>query len=313
MKKIIFVMIVLLSMGSSWSLEAQCPPNTSRYPFATQNAPSVVGVEQIITTGNWAGEFYQVTGLTPGAVYEWSLCGASYDTQLTIRNFATGAVIAYNDDSCGLQSRTSFTSDGSDIAVHINQFFCGNNTRSTTTRATLISEPLFVGDPPVIQCPVDIVVSNDADECGAIVNFADAVAIDPDGDLDVVLQTAGLPSGSEFPVGVNTVEFTAYDLGNNETTCSFTITVEDVQDPMIECLAEYTVELGTSGDYTLDPEELLASFSDNCGIVSYEFGGALIPEARSLATVFAGGNGGATGGVVFFDVTAIEDIPLQDF
>jgi len=168
----------------------------------------------------------------------------------------------------------------------------------------------LVGEPPLIQCPVDVVVSNDADQCGAIVNFADAVAIDPDGDLDTVVQISGLPTGSEFPVGVNTVEFRATDLAGNSSTCSFTITVEDVQDPVIECLSEYTVELGTTGEYTLDPEELLASFSDNCGIVSYEFGGALIPEARSLATLFAGGNGGAPGGVVFFDVSVTEDITM---
>ena len=97
-------------------------------------------------------------------------------------------------------------------------------------------------------------MSNDADQCGAIVNFADAVAIDPDGDLDTVVQISGLPTGSEFPVGVNTVEFRATDLAGNSSTCSFTITVEDVKDPMIECLAEYTVELGTTGEYTLDPE-----------------------------------------------------------
>jgi hypothetical protein len=189
---------------------------------------------------------------------------------------------------------------------------CGVFTSSTLTYKPVVQFLISsaAGEPPVIQCPVDVVVSNDADQCGAIVNFADAVAIDPDGDLDVVLQTAGLPSGSEFPVGVNTVEFTAYDLGGNQSTCTFTITVEDIQDPVIECLSEYTIELGTSGEYTIDPEELLASFSDNCGIVSYEFGGALIPEARSLATLFAGGNGGGTGGAVFFDVSVTEDITM---
>ena len=171
----------------------------------------------------------------------------------------------------------------------------------------------LTGEPPVIQCPADIVVSNDAGQCGAIVNFGDAVAIDPDGDLDTVVQISGLPTGSEFPVGVNVVEFRATDLAGNSSECSFTITVEDVDDPVIECLSEYTVELGTTGTYTLDPEELLASFSDNCGIVSYTIGGALIPDARSLATVFDGGNGGAAGGAVFFNVTAIEDITVTGF
>ena len=312
MKKIILLLSLVFFAGSYSSLNAQCSTGSASYgqfPSSTQFAPTSVGIATTITGCSWAGEYMRMSGLQAGAVYTFTLCGNSIDTQLTIRNWNTGAVVAYNDDFCGVQSEATFTADGSDLRIQFNRYNCTTSTSCLTTRMTLVSEPL-IGDPPVIQCPVDIVVSNDADECGAIVNFADAVAIDPDGDLDVVLQTAGLPSGSEFPVGVNIVEFTAYDLGNNETTCSFTITVEDVQDPMIECLAEYTVELGTTGEYTLDPEELLASFSDNCGIVSYEFGGALIPEARSLATLFAGGNGGGTGGVVFFDVSVIEDITM---
>ena len=316
MKKIILMVMAFFAVSFTLETKAQCSIASAtwgQYPSFTRMAPTVVGVETIIQTGSWAGEYMRVSGFQAGAVYNWSLCGASYDTQLTIRNWNTGAVVAYNDDFCGLQSQVTFTSDGSDLRVQINRFFCASNTTSTTHRATLVSEPLIVGDPPLIQCPVDVVVSNDAGQCGAIVNFADAVAIDPDGDLDVVLQTAGLPSGSEFPVGVNTVEFTAYDLGGNQSTCTFTITVEDVDDPVIECLAEYTVELGTTGSYTLDPEELLASFSDNCGIVDYVIDGAQFTEARTLATVFAGGNGGAAGGAVFFNVTAIEDITVTGF
>jgi hypothetical protein len=310
MKKIIFLFTMVLALAFPQESMSQCTSSYwGQYPSFTLNAPTTVGVEQTIYSSHWAGEFHYVTGLIDGAVYEWSLCGASYDTQLTIYNRVTGALIAYNDDSCGVQSRVTFTSDGSDLRILINQYNCNYNFTGTTTRATLISQPT-IGDPPVIQCPADVVVSNDADQCGAIVNFADAVAIDPDGDLDVVVQTAGLPSGSEFPVGVNTVEFTAFDLGGNQTTCTFTITVEDVQDPVIECLSEYTVELGTTGEYTIDPEELLASFSDNCGIVNYVFGGALIPEARSLSTLFAAGNGGASGGAVFFDVSVTEDITM---
>ena len=316
MKKIILMVMAFFAVSFTLETKAQCSIASAtwgQYPSATRMAPTVVGVETTIQTGSWAGEYMRVSGFQAGAVYNWSLCGASYDTQLTIRNWNTGALVAYNDDFCGVQSQVTFTSDGSDLRVQINRFFCASGTTSTTHRATLVSEPLIVGDPPLIQCPVDVVVSNDADQCGAIVNFADAVAIDPDGDLDVVLQTAGLPSGSEFPVGVNTVEFTAFDLGGNVSTCSFTITVEDVQDPVIECLSEYTVELGTAGEYTLDPEELLASFSDNCGIVDYVIDGAQFTEARTLATVFAGGNGGGAGGAVFFNVSAIEDITVTGF
>ncbi len=41
-----------------------------------------------------------------------SLCGSSYDTYLRIFDSCTGEQIYYNDDSCGLQSEITFTSDG---------------------------------------------------------------------------------------------------------------------------------------------------------------------------------------------------------
>ncbi|HEY1019922.1 MAG TPA: HYR domain-containing protein, partial [Sediminibacterium sp.] len=57
----------------------------------------------------------------------------------------------------------------------------------------------------------------------------------------VITQTAGLPSGSVFPVGVTTNTFTATDEAGNTSTCSFTVTVRDVQPPVITCPANITV------------------------------------------------------------------------
>ncbi len=42
-------------------------------------------------------------------------------------------------------------------------------------------------EPPIINCPMDITVTNDAGVCGAIVNFADA-AVDPGGGTVTVTQ-----------------------------------------------------------------------------------------------------------------------------
>jgi hypothetical protein len=41
-----------------------------------------------------------------------SLCGSSYDTYLRIFDSCTGEQIYFNDDSCGLQSEITLTSDG---------------------------------------------------------------------------------------------------------------------------------------------------------------------------------------------------------
>ncbi|MEO0540870.1 MAG: HYR domain-containing protein, partial [Cyanobacteria bacterium P01_A01_bin.105] len=88
--------------------------------------------------------------------------------------------------------------------------------------------------PPSIACPIDIVADTDPGICGAAVTFADAVALDNCG-VASVIQTAGAPSGSIFPVGNSVIEFTATDVNGNTTTCSFVITVVDAEAPTIEC------------------------------------------------------------------------------
>ena len=125
-----------------------------------------------------------------------------------------------------------------------------------------------LGNPPVIACPGDIVVNNDTGICGAVVFFGDAIATDPDGDLDTVVQTGGMPNGSTFPVGDSIIEYTATDLNGNTATCQFTITVEDNENPVAMC-QNITVELNpVTGMVSVNPGDIDNGSTDNCGIAS---------------------------------------------
>jgi subtilisin-like proprotein convertase family protein len=303
MKKIILTMMALFAVSLTVEVNAQCSTGSAfwgQYPSSTQSAPTTVGEETVVFGGSYAGEYMRVSGFQAGAVYEWSLCGNNYDTQLTIRNWNTGAVVAYNDDSCGLQSRKTFTSDGSDLRVQVNEWPCDWNFTLTTHRATLISVPV-VGEPPVIQCPTDVIVANDEGDCGAIVNFADAVSIDPEDGLLAVTQVAGLASGSQFPVGVSSVTFEATDSDGNTEQCSFTITVEDTEVPVITTFSEVTIELGTTGEYTLNSTDLIDSESDNCGVTSYNIylaGAAPVSECATDLPLAVGPSPSVTESVI---------------
>ena len=118
--------------------------------------------------------------------------------------------------------------------------------------------------PPVIVCPADVIADTDPGICGAEVFFPDAIAADACGILSVV-QTAGLPSGSIFPVGINTVEFTATDVNGNSSVCSFTITITDNEAPMAVC-QDITIQLDEFGDATITPADIDGGSSDNCAI-----------------------------------------------
>jgi len=85
---------------------------------------------------------------------------------------------------------------------------------------------------PEITCPEDILVDNDPGKCGAVVSYQDPVASDNCPDVSIEM-TEGLASGEFFPVGETTVTYTATDASGNTSSCSFTVTVRDVEPPVI--------------------------------------------------------------------------------
>ncbi len=61
-------------------------------------------------------------------------------------------------------------------------------------------------------------------------------------------QTAGLPSGSSFPLGTTVNAFTAIDDSGNETSCSFFVTVVDSTSLQIDmCPANIIADVDASG------------------------------------------------------------------
>jgi hypothetical protein len=79
-----------------------------------------------------------------------------------------------------------------------------------------------------------------------------------------ITQTAGLPSGSQFPVGVTTNTFVATDVSGNTSTCSFNVTVVDNQKPVIATNGNQTVTAaaGTCGAAV----SVSATATDNCSV-----------------------------------------------
>jgi hypothetical protein len=88
--------------------------------------------------------------------------------------------------------------------------------------------------PPTITCPANITKANDPGQCGAIVNY---VVTASDNCTSSVTVTATPASGTFFAVGVTTVNARATDASGNTSTCSFTVTVNDVEPPVINGLA----------------------------------------------------------------------------
>ncbi|GEQ85498.1 hypothetical protein ULMS_10060 [Patiriisocius marinistellae] len=108
--------------------------------------------------------------------------------------------------------------------------------------------------PPMIACPAPITMDNDPGICGAIVTYTTPVGTD-NCTGSTTLQIAGLPSGATFPIGTTTNTFEVTDAAGNIDTCTFDVTVNDIENPVITC-EDVTVELDANGMATIVPADI---------------------------------------------------------
>ncbi len=153
---------------------------------------------------------------------------------------------------------------------------------TTTTTIT-------IGDsqPPVINCPPNVVVSNTSNQCGAIVNYLAPTATD--NCSGVVTVTSSPASGGFFPVGTTIITVTATDVAGNTSTCTFTVKVVDSQYPTITCPANIIVS-NTVGQCGANVTWAAPVATDNCPgvtVTSSIASGSFFPIGTTTVTITA--------------------------
>ena len=186
-----------------------------------------------------------------------------------------GAIVNYvitSTDNCPGQyvSRTAGLPSGSLFpkGITTNTFMVKDSSGNTATCSFTVT----VNDTakPTITCVAPVVVSNNPGQCGAIVNYViTSTDICPG---QYVSRTAGFPSGSLFPKGITTNAFVVTDSSGNTATCSFTVTVNDNENPVISCPAS-AIRFTNTGlcSYKVQNTEFNASATDNCAVTSLTY------------------------------------------
>lgn len=134
-----------------------------------------------------------------------------------------------------------------------------NNTDTCTFNVTVLDTQA-----PIIDCPSDSVIQLMETQCDTLVTFDDPDFFDNCEDA-VITQIEGLPSGSLFPIGVNTITFVAADTSGNADTCSWDIIVNDFIPDGMACNGEINFsvdEMTCSGSLT--PSMLIDVTSVGC-------------------------------------------------
>lgn len=150
----------------------------------------------------------------------------------------------------------------------------------------------------------DVTLTTDGGICGAVYEY-DNEATDNCGNV-IIVQTAGLPSGSTFPVGTTTNSFVATDGNGNSTACSFNVTVVDAEAPAITCPANITTN-NDAGQCSA-AVSYSASATDNCSAtVSYSVAsGSTFAVGTSTVTATATDPSG-NASTCSFTVTVIDN------
>ena len=209
----------------------------------------------------------------------------SCDSQINQNNDAglCSAVVNYmaptGSDNClpttttqteGMPSGSAFP-----IGMTTNIFQVTDDLGNSSTCSLVIS--INDTELPKITCGSDIIIENETGLCSAEVNFETPIGTDNCDGANTILLTA-LGSGSSFPVGETVTIFKVTDAAGYSATCSFTVSVNDDEEPEINCCVDLirNTDIGACSYKTINSEFNVASCSDNCGIASksYKLSGA---------------------------------------
>lgn len=165
---------------------------------------------------------------------------------------------------------------------------------------------------PAIACPSNISVPAATGQCGASVSYnAPAVS---DNCPNVGVPICAPPSGSNFPKGTTTVTCVVKDAANNQSACSFTVTVIDTQAPTIVCPGNIIANTVNAGDASVAITFAAPTAADNCPGVSVACvppSGSFFPRGTTnvtcTATDAASNQASCTFTVKVFDYVIVDD------
>jgi uncharacterized repeat protein (TIGR01451 family) len=197
-------------------------PNTVGQYILTYNAtdPSGHAAAPITRTVNVVDTIAPVVTAPPNVTVNTGAGATSCG--ITVSNATLGTASA--NDSCagslsvartGVPAGNVFPVGTTTITYSAND---GPNTGTATQTVTVIDNTA-----PVISCPVNITLEPTCPS-GAIATYTAPVGTDNCAGATTV-RTAGLASGSVFPIGTTTVTHRVTDASGNSASCNFTVTV----------------------------------------------------------------------------------------
>ncbi|HCA83717.1 MAG TPA: hypothetical protein DEP18_08005, partial [Flavobacteriales bacterium] len=169
-----------------------------------------------------------------------------------------------SDNCFATVTQTSGPASGSTLAVgNYSVVYTATDAASNTSTCTFTITIVDNLSPTITGCPSNQTLSNTPGTCGRVVTWTAPTATDNCAGATIT-QTAGPASGSTLPIGVTTITYTATDGASNTSTCSFTITVNDTQAPVIAGCPSNQTQSNTPGTCGRVVSWTVPTVTDNC-------------------------------------------------
>ncbi len=161
---------------------------------------------------------------------------------------------------------------------------------------------------PVIACPADIFVSAPEGANSAAVEY-EAIITDNCSANPIIEYSHA--SGSSFTIGKTRVTVTATDEAGNISSCSFNVTVKDVEAPAIECPTDITIPMDEDvcGATVLFAATATDNWSSNPNVEYSHNPGSVFPSGITIVTVTATDEAGNTSSCSFTVTVNDEEAP----
>jgi len=168
--------------------------------------------------------------------------------------------------------------------------------------------------PPTINdCPTAMIVDNDMGECSALVNFIlPTITEDCDATIELT-QTSTLGNGDTFPIGESTVSYEATDNIGQTATCTFTVTVNDTEDPVLSDCPENIQISAAAGTCEATATWTAPTALDNCEaasattLVGSHTSGSTFTVGQNVIVTYTATDAAGNDAVCFFTIDVIDD------
>ncbi len=240
-----------MTTGSCGSVSCS-PASGSSFPVGTTTVTCTTSVGPSCSFTVTVNDTQNPTVMCPANIVQGTdagLCSAIVNyTVPTATDNCPGATVM-----CSPNTGTSFPTG-------ITTVTCTATDASGNTGQCTFSVTISDDDAPSITCPMPVTQGTDAGQCTAVVNYSAPMVSDNCSGVGTPVCTP--PSGSMFPKGVTTVGCSVSDMVGNSASCSFTVTVNDMQTPTITCPS--AIVTGNTAGQCSAVVTFAATAMDNC-------------------------------------------------